>query len=199
MRTPLLCLFVLLCTCVRAQPAGKQETEISSNIDQAVVYLQGAQVKRSAEASLPAGRSTLVFTGLTGALDPASIQLRTENPALLVLSVSHRLHFNEIPERSEAEQSIYTRIDAVEHRRRELETRVAIAKEEEEVLRANRSLAGTDRGLDAQDLERGVTYHRERITAIKLSYLALGDSLRANQQDRQLLQEQLAELGQQRQ
>ena len=195
MRLPLPFLLILLCTCVRAQGSGTDETEVRSTIEQATVYRDGAQVIRNAEALVPAGRSTLVFPGLTGELDGASIQLRADDPELLVLSVSHRLHFSQLAERDTAEQSIYSRIDRLERRRRELEARVAIAREEEELLRANRDLAGTANGLHADDLERGVNFHRERITAIKLSYLMLGDSLRDNDEKRKLLQEQLAELG----
>ena len=39
-----------------------------------------------------------------------------------------------------------------------------------------------------------MAYHRERIAAIKRTYLAISDSLRANQRRREELQEQIAEL-----
>ncbi len=195
MRYALPCLILLLCTCVRAQTVKPGETDLASTVDRVLVFLEGAQVQRKAEARVPSGRSTLVFTRLTGQLDPGSVQLHVNNPEVVVLSVRHRLYFQE-RERDVKEENVYTRIEALEDRRRELETRVAIAREEEELLRANRDLAGAANGLSADDLERGVRFHRERITAIKLSYLALSDSLRANAASRQQLQEELAELGQ---
>ncbi len=103
-----------------------------------------------------------------------------------------------MPERSDEEQDIYDRIEGLEDRRRRLETELIIAKEEEQLLKANRDLSGSETGLDAEDLERGVRFHRERITAIQLTYLALSDSLRAIKEDRELLQKQLAELGKDR-
>ncbi len=196
MRYFLSCCLLLLCTSVRAQVVNPGEAELASTIDRVLVYLEGAQVQRKAETRVLGGRSALVFTGLTGSLDPGSVQLYVNNPEVVVLSVSHRLHFSEIGERSAAETAVYARIDALEDRRRELNTRVAIAQEEEELLRANRDLAGAASGVSADDLERGVRFHRERITAIKLSYLALSDSLRNNAHSRQQLQEELAALGQ---
>ena len=66
------------------------------------------------------------------------------------------------------------------------------------MLKANRDLGGSANGLAAEDLERGVTYQRERIRAIQLTYLALDDSLRTNQRARERLQEEIATLSKDR-
>ena len=199
-RTYLLLLFTLvLSTRVPAQTSGDAEVGLSSVITRAAVFREGAQITREGSARLERGRSTLVFDDLTSTLDPASVQVSGEKTGVLILSVSHRLNFYEVPDRTEAEVAIYGSIEALERERRRLQTEVAIAKEEEEVLRANRDLGGTASGLNSQDLERGVTFQRERIRAIKLSYLALDDSLRAVQERRDVLQQQLADLGEQRQ
>lgn len=201
MRTLLLCIFTLmLCTRVPAQSQAQPQAndgpiiKVTSVIKSATVFREGAHLQRRGSARISKGRSTLVFTGLTGSLDPGSVQVKAEE--LLILSVSHRLYFYELPESGAAENTIYNRIEALDRERRRLLTEVNIAKEEEEVLRANRDLDGTSSGLNAEDLERGVKFQRERIRAIKLSYLMLDDSLRANRESRELLQKQISELGQ---
>lgn len=199
MRTLHLCFLLLLCTRVPAQNATPAETKVPTTIQQATVYLAGAQVQRTGTATLPTGRTTLILDDLTSGLDPESVQVSAEEDEILIISVSHRLNFYELPERDETENSLYDRIDRLEAQRRRLQAEVTIAQEEEAVLKANRDLGGTASGLDAEDLERGVTYQRERIRAIKMTYLALDDSLRANQQARELLQKEIATLGQQRQ
>ncbi|CAH1002104.1 hypothetical protein LEM8419_03021 [Neolewinella maritima] len=188
-------LSLILCTCVPALLLAQDELTVPSTIDHATVYLAGAQVQRSGQADLPEGRTMLVFKGLTSTLDPASVQVTADADGLLILSVSHRLHFPEV-DTSAAQDDIYARIDRLEDRRRHLLTEVEIAKEEEALLRENRKLGGEDQGLSAADLAAGVRFHRERITAIKRSYLVLRDSLRTNADRREALQRQLAERAQ---
>ena len=205
-RLLLLCFLSLVGTRARAQIAtppqpatGAPEDSVSlaSRIVGATVFLEGAQVRRTARTIVPAGRTTLVFSGLTADLDPKSVQLNT--PAdLTILSVSHRLNFSKRTAEDPIATGFYDRLDALDRRKARLTTRYAIAKEEEEILAANRAVAGSTTGLDAEELRATVTFHRERITAIRLLYLALSDSLRTVAEQTERLQKQLAELGRDR-
>lgn len=187
-------LFILLaCTSVRAQ----NETTITSTITNATVFLEGAQVNRAAKSSIPAGRSTLVFTGLTADMDPRSIQVKAGNEELIVLSVSQRLNFKERPEKDPVADKLYEQIEVLDDRKALLSTRFQIAREEEDILKANRLVAGQQNGLSATELRQAVAFHRERITAIRLLYLALTDSLEMVLEERARIQEQLSELGKQ--
>jgi hypothetical protein len=185
-------LFILLvCTSVRAQ----KETAITSNITNATVFLEGAQVNRTGKSAIPAGRSTLVFTGLTADMDPQSIQVKAGNDALMVLSVSQRLNFNKRPKTDPAADKIYDQIEVLDDRKALLSTRFQIAREEEDILKANRLVAGQQNGLSADELRQTVAFHRERITAIRMRYLAITDSLELVLEAREDIQEQLSELG----
>ncbi|WP_020571332.1 DUF4139 domain-containing protein [Neolewinella persica] len=187
-------LFLLLaCTSVRAQ----KETAITSAITNATVFLEGAQVNRKAESAIPAGRSTLVFTGLTADMDPQSIQVKAGDEALVVLSVSQRLNFNKRPEKNPAADKLYDQIEALDDRKALLSTQFQIAREEEDILKANRLVAGQQNGLSADELKQTVAYHRERITAIRMLYLSITDSLETVLEEREKIQEQLSELGKQ--
>ena len=188
-------LFSILCTCGPALCLAQEELPVVSTIQHVTVYRAGAQVQRSGEADLPAGRTTLVFEGLTSSLDPASVQVSTRTEGVLILSVSHRLRFPEWNKDSPEREGISTRIERLQDHRRRLLTEVEIAKEEEALLHENRQLASKEKGLSAADLQEGVRFYRERMAAIKRSYLALGDSLRDTEERRELLQRQLAELG----
>ncbi|WP_420459976.1 mucoidy inhibitor MuiA family protein [Neolewinella sp.] len=187
--------FLILCTCGPALCGAQKKLPISSSTRHVTVYRAGAQVQRSGEVDLPTGRTTLIVGGLSSGLNPASIQASTQTGGVLILSVSHRLRFPELVEDSPEREDIYTRIERLEDRRRRLLTEVEIAQEEEALLHENRKLASSERGLSAADLQEGVRFYRERIAVIKRSYLALGDSLRDNDERRELLQRQLAKLG----
>ncbi len=186
-----LLLFVLLCTCVRAQET--EPTKVPSEIKRATVYLQGAQVEREATQRLTGGQKSLVLTGLTAKLDPASVQV-TAGPEVTILSVSHRLDFFQQPENDPDVRQWETRIEALDRRTRRLQTEAAIDREEEAILKANRQIAGTD-GVDAADLERAVRFQRDRIAVIRMNYLTIQDSLSAIAERRKQLSEQIAARG----
>lgn len=190
---------ILLCTCVRAQQTEPTEKTFPSEITTATVYLDGAQVSREAEVTVPNGRGLLVFTGLTKDMDPGSIQIKAGNNELVVLSVSHRLNFNEPPADNPKSDKIYTAIEALDQQKARLTVNYRITEEEEAILKLNRVVASPQTGLDAEDLVAAVNFHRERISFIKRRQFAIRDSLTGIKDQRQLLQEQLSELGRGRQ
>ncbi|MFK8163089.1 MAG: DUF4140 domain-containing protein, partial [Lewinella sp.] len=189
-------LFTLLfCTSVRAQ----KDTAVTSTVSAVTVYLNGAQVSRTAKAAVAEGQNTLVFTGLTKDLDPASIQLKSGNDDFVVLSVSHRLNFNEPPAENPAADKIYAALEVLEKQKARLTVSYRITEEEDAILKLNRVVASPQTGLDAADLISAVNFHRERITAIKRRQLSITDSLAVIRDERLLLREQLSDLGLQRQ
>lgn len=195
----LLAFLTLLCTSVRAQSTEPTEKPFSSEITTATVYLDGAQVSREAKVTVPNGRGLLVFTGLTKDMDPGSIQIKAGNNDLVVLSVSHRLNFNEPPADNPKSDKIYTAIEALDQQKARLTVNFRITEEEEAILKLNRVVASPQTGLDAEDLVAAVNFHRERISFIKRRQFAIRDSLTGIKDQRQLLQEQLSELGRGRQ
>ncbi|MBC6993593.1 mucoidy inhibitor MuiA family protein [Neolewinella lacunae] len=195
---PLL-LVLLLGTCVRAQEAAPPlETKVSSTITDATVFLEGAQVGRRAKSKVPAGRATLVFTGLTPDLDPNSLQVSAPGNDFIILSVSHRLNFGAPPAEDPKTGEINAKIRALDRRKDRLDARFLLTKEEEAILALNREVASPQTGLDAEDLIRTVNFHRERLTALRMAQLGIADSLGLLKEERQDLQRQLAELGSKR-
>ncbi|MCB0625551.1 MAG: DUF4140 domain-containing protein, partial [Saprospiraceae bacterium] len=73
-------------------PAQAQQQPVPSKIEKVTVFLKGAQIARSAEAKLPAGRTELIFKDISPNLDKQSIQLKGEG-AFTILSVSHQLNY----------------------------------------------------------------------------------------------------------
>ena len=83
---------VLLFTVQQALLAQLAPKEIASEIDAITVFLNGAQVQRTAKATIPAGTHTFTLVGLTADLDPQSVQVEGEG-SFTILSVSHQLDY----------------------------------------------------------------------------------------------------------
>lgn len=185
-------LFSVVFTILLSTASAQEGRDLASEIEAVTVYREGALVTRAARAELPPGRHELVFTGLTAELDPSSIQLKATGE-LTVLSVSHRLDYLEIPGSDVAITQLLDSIDWVDHRRKYWQTRRDIAQEELDLLAANRQFSGQQTGLDATNLERGVSFYRERLAAVKFEQLTIGDSLEGYQKVRNRLFRQLDE------
>lgn len=191
MRTSLL--FAILTACA-FRAAAQDELVLASTIERVTVYRAGAQVQRGALANLPAGRSRLVFSGLTNRLVENSLQVRSTAEAVSIIGVRFRTAFPTAPEEGPEMRANRDSLDVLLSRERRLRTELAIGEEEELVLQANRDLGGTASGLQAEDLERGVRYHRERIAAIRLERLRVNDALRAVERKKEELAAAYAKL-----
>jgi uncharacterized protein (TIGR02231 family) len=82
---PVLLTVLSLAALAVAAPALGAEIEAASRIDSVTLYPDAAVVTRVAEIALPAGESRLVFHGLPGGLDPATLRIGGEGEARLVL------------------------------------------------------------------------------------------------------------------
>lgn len=173
---------------------GQEEVQVASIIKEATVFLEGAQVTRTATTPVPAGRATIVFMGLTADLDPESIKVNARENDFIILSVSHRLNFGNPPEPGPEVDALQQQIKELGFRKDLIVTQVNIAREEEAILKANRNMSGQASGLAAEDLEQAVRFHRERLTEINMNYLTWNRRLDSLREVRENLQKQLAEL-----
>src|ERR1700691_3794447 len=66
--------------------------KLPSKVQKVTVFLNGAQVTRTAMVTIDAGTSQLVFGGISPEVDAQSIQVHA-NGAFTILSVKHELDF----------------------------------------------------------------------------------------------------------
>jgi len=85
--------FVVLVTCLLSAPGFAQTNQpVNSKITDVTVFLNRAQVTRQAKAQLTAGKSNVIFTGLTSMLDPQSIQVSGKGN-FIILGTSHQQNY----------------------------------------------------------------------------------------------------------
>jgi hypothetical protein len=69
------------------------EKEINASIEEVRIHLQGAEIIRTDQVTLPRGKHKLVFTGLSPKMNPSSIQISTEGGDVNMLSTTSRINF----------------------------------------------------------------------------------------------------------
>lgn len=151
-----------LCTCFLS--AQKENKTIGSKIEKVTVFLQGAQVERSAKQLLMPGKYNLVFSDISPRIDKKSIQLKADGK-LTVLSVTHQLnHLKEQEVRDDIKQLEVQKEQLLE--KISLETRMKdVYTQEEQMIIKNQSIKG-DNTLKAAELKEAADFQRSRLTEI---------------------------------
>jgi uncharacterized protein (TIGR02231 family) len=162
-----ICLFISIQT-LRADDGQKVPTKV----EKVTVFLSGAQVTRTATASVVPGTSTLSFENLSPELDPASIQVRATGD-FTILSVKHELNYlgeqlktKKLEELQAMQQTLRDKIS--------LQTALLnINQEEANMLTKNQVSNGQTAGLDIIKLRAALDFQTARLTEIKKKELAI--------------------------
>ena len=174
----------------------KDNQTVSSKIEKVTVFLQGAQVERTAKQNLPAGKYNIVFGSISPRIDKQSIQLKAEGK-LTVLSVTHQINFLK-------EQQVQDEIKQIETQKEQWLEKIALEKnmknvytQEEEMMLKNQSIKG-DATLKAAELKEAADFQRLRLTEIYQKLQENDRNLKKMDMELVRINKQLAELNQKR-
>lgn len=172
----------------------KENQTITSKIEKVTVFLQGAQVERTARQNLPMGKYNIVFNGISPKVDKQSIQLKAEGN-LTVLSVTHQVNYLK-------EQQAQEEIKQLEIQKEQWLDKMALEKnmknvysQEEQMIIANQSIKG-DATLKAAELKEAADFQRQRLTEIYQKLQDNDHSLKKMDIELKKIDKQLAELNQ---
>lgn len=188
-----LSLFLCLWTVSPLFGWAQHSQNVSSAIDEVLVFTRGAQITRTATVTLPAGTSDVVFAGLTHGMLPNQVQAEVGGDAI-VLGVTRRENFLEPPEQRAAVQVLRQRIRQVQD---SVALEIALRdvyQEEEAMLLANRAIGGSENGVSIEALKEATTFFRERLREVKTEQLRSQQEIRRLEEIQQALNRQLGEL-----
>ncbi|WP_346319731.1 mucoidy inhibitor MuiA family protein [Chitinophaga sp. YIM B06452] len=189
----LLYLFTLI-TFTNATAQTKKVT-VPSSIENVTVFLQGAQITRTAATTIPAGTATLVFPGISPELEEKSIQVQGKG-AFTILSVSRERNYLNNQRPQDEIKRLQEQLEVLEERLQREKNKESVFRQEEEMLKKNQDLRGTNTGLKTADLKEALDFQRNRLTevldqqlAIQANIRRLNDNIRQNMQQRAALLE----------
>jgi len=173
--------------------AQESEQNVKSKIDQVTVFLEGAQVTRHVNLSLKQGVSMLTLTGIAPNIQEQSIQVEGP-PAVKILSVSFRVNYlDQIkkPEKIGALEVEHRKLQALLTQEKAVEE---VYREEEAILKTNKSIGGTDKGVEIEELKIAMDYFRQRLMDIKQQLLQVDRNIRRYNEELGKIEAQLTEL-----
>ena len=143
---------------------------VKSNVDEALLYLGGAQISRSATVNIPKGTTTIVFRELPNTLDPSTFSVEGKG-AFTILSIKEG--FSTQPQTLPKEaQQIRDSLTFLLTQKEDVEVLQAVLDEEEKFLNMNRSIGGQQTGIIAAELKQSNEFYRTRLAEVKKGQLA---------------------------
>ncbi len=144
---------------------GYAQKNVPSKIKEVTVFLNGAQVYRTASASLTKGRTEVVFSGLSRNVDPRSIQVKG-NGKFSIMSVRHQLNYLK---KARLDKRIKEMQDSVKLLQSEIDLQgryYSALNQEAEMLLANKAIGGANSGVDVAKLKELADFYRSRLKDI---------------------------------
>ena len=163
-----------------------------SSIKEVVVYLNGAQITRTASCQLIEGSNEVVFSGLSHKIDESSIQVSGLGP-VSILSIAYGINYLEKSESNPKIKEWDSQVQQLEHEISKLKNNIAGLEEEEKVITSNRIVNGDSQVLDLERMKQIGQYYRERITKIKNEIFDINLNINKIQRQIDELYRQLAE------
>jgi uncharacterized protein (TIGR02231 family) len=174
-----------------------QNTEsltVKTNVKSVILYLDGAEINQSKQVNLNAGRTLVIFTGLSPKLISKSIQINVGSE-VTVLSVSDKINFlseeRETPRSKQIKDSLETLNDA----NTQINLQIDAYTQEKGMLAKNESIGGQDKGVNVLDLKIAMDFLRTRLKDINNELFLLQKKRDKNELVIQKLNKQLTENG----
>lgn len=155
---------------------SQKEVGLLSDIKKVTVFFQGAQLEHYKSTELKAGKQEIVFQKLTDFIDPNSVQVKAKGN-LTILSVRTRKNYEDL-------KMTDSEIDELNAKKKKLELKDQVLRDEYEILALdknllmhNRDLKGTDNGLKVSELKEAYTFMHTKLAEIGTRQTAIYNEL----------------------
>ena len=128
---------------------AQNEKEIKSSIENVTVYPAGAQIERTSDFELPAGKSKLIFTALSPYINAESIRVDGDGKYTILNVQLENDYLNQLEKTKEINDlnsSIQKYKDLIEDE----ETWIKILNEKIDFLKSNRTITGKDQAVNPE-------------------------------------------------
>ena len=177
------------------QLPAQTKKNIDSKIEKVTVFLEGAQVQRSAKSMLTAGKFELIFTNISPSIDKQSIQVKADDN-ITVLSVIHQQNFLKEQQKQDEIKDIETQKETLIEKIALQRNIMNVYKQEETMLVKNQQIGGANNGLKAIDLKEAADFQRSRLTEVYQKQMETDRTIKKMENELGKMNKQLAELNQ---
>jgi protocatechuate 3,4-dioxygenase beta subunit len=174
MKTILSITLILLCLEIFSQE--KKEIIIKTEVSEATVFINGAQVTRKKTIDLPAGNAVLKFSELSPYLDPQSVQVKI-NGEVIILSVNHQFNYLDSATRSKELENLNNKLKIIEDKLKIEKANLSIIDEDLTFLKENRNIGGKNQEVSLINLKETENFYKEKMTTLIMGELDINKKI----------------------
>lgn len=173
--------------------AQADDQKIESKVQKVVVFLNGAQVTRTAMVHISPGNSTLVFENISPGIDVQSIQVHASGE-FTILSVKHELNYFNTPGKQKQIEDLLTQQKALRDQIDLKNGYLSIYEEEANTLRKNLTLSPQNVNLDVVKVKQALDFQTARLAEIRKKEQAISNDITGLNAELQKYNRQLEEI-----
>ncbi|HVS93206.1 MAG TPA: mucoidy inhibitor MuiA family protein [Mucilaginibacter sp.] len=169
------------------------DQHIDSKVQKVTVFLNGAQVTRTAMVNINAGTSTLIFGNISPGVDVQSIQVHA-NGEFTILSVKHEMNYLNEQSRQKRVDELRADQKAIQDKINMKNSFISIYEEEANMLRKNQVVNGENTSLDITKLKQALEFQTAQLTEIKQKEQAVNDEIAVLNKELAKYNQQIADI-----
>lgn len=166
------------------------EKEISSEINEVTVFIEGAQITRITDVDLAQGKTTLKFSNLSPYIDSKTIQVKVNNE-VAILAVNFQQNFLNKLQKSDELKQLETKLQSLNQKITTTETNIEITSEEIRFLQKNSVITGANQSTNLSSFKEILEYYGSKMKQLKMHELELNKTLTDLEQQRDELIKQI--------
>lgn len=163
---------LLLLTCVvvlysqASVSAAEEKKTVKSSIENVTVFFQGAELIHKATSTLVKGENEIYISNLSPNIDQNSLKIKASNGAVIT-SYEYSIDFLNKKEVSNMEQKLQDSIKYYQKELRDIDVKMATNDNLIKLLDANKSIGGTQNGLNVAELMKMMDYYQSKSNEIQ--------------------------------
>lgn len=187
-------MLLLLLGLAVATSAAAGPQKVKTAVEKVTLFIDGAQVTRTRQIDLPAGNSTVVFTGLSPYLDDKSMQVSAKGK-FTVTAVNRLFNHTDSLERSTRQQALEREIAETERQQKQLKASREVIEAEYAMLKVNCSVGNRNVATPLASIKELNEYYTARLQALKSKESGINEEAEKLDARERRLRAELAELG----
>lgn len=167
-------LFIVTLSTVTAFAQLAREEKVQHTLQSVRVYFSRAELTHEARVNLSAGTYNLVFSGLSQYLDESSLQVGGDGDGI-IQGVSARTSYLNRTVKNERVRILEDSLEFYSKKYYDVENIIWVLEREQELILNNNRVAGQEKGLSTEELQKLAEFYRTRIRAIGINLLDYRD------------------------
>jgi len=167
-------------------------TKINTTIDEAKVFLNGAQITRIGNLTLSKGDNKIMLTNLPNDLDPKTVTVKGQGD-FIIQTVNTSINYLSNYENDPKYQILKDSLKLLQNKLDQNNAYLQVYADEEAMIKANKTIGGTQNGTNVTELIKAADFFHNRLLEIKTKSLELSYQNRDLQLIINKIQNQLSE------